>query len=260
MFGQVLVTEFMKLRRCKVTWGTLGGLSLAPLGLALFMWIVREPGRAAGLGLLGTKADLSGIEATWPSFLSLLVIVIGIAGMLLLAFIVAYVYGREYNDATAKNMLALPVPRDHFALAKLVVVFVWWLVLVTCVIVETFIIGFALGLPGFSAGLALSFVRDALLAASISYLLVPPIAWVTIWGRGNMAPIAFALVMLGLGNLFGKTGWAVWFPWSVVPLLIGMVSDPLQTLPTGSYVVVGFTFAVGIMGTLVQQRWSDCAQ
>jgi ABC-2 type transport system permease protein len=54
MFGRVLSTEFLKLRRSKVTWGTLAVLSMAPLAIALFMWIVREPGRAAQLGLLGT--------------------------------------------------------------------------------------------------------------------------------------------------------------------------------------------------------------
>ena len=260
MIARVLATEFLKLRRSRVTWGTLGAFSMAPLGLALFMWIVREPERAAQFGLLGTKANLSGIEATWPSFLSMLVIVIGVGGMVLLAFIVAYVYGREYTESTAKNMLALPVSRDLFALAKLAVVLAWWIVLVEFVIAETFVVGFALGLPGFSASLATSFIGNALLAAVISYLLVPPVAWVAIWGRGNMAPISFALLMLALGNLFGKTGWAEWFPWSVVPLLIGMVSDPLQTLPAASYVVVALTFAAGVTGMLVQQRRADCAQ
>ncbi len=52
------------------------------------------------------------------------------------------------------------------------------------------------------------------------------IAWVTVAARGYMAPIAFAIAMLALGNLFGKTGWAEWFPWSIVPLMIGMVGTP----------------------------------
>jgi ABC-2 type transport system permease protein len=109
MFAAVLTTEFMKLRRSKVTWATLAGLSMGPLGIALFMWIVREPGRAAQLGLLGTKASLAGLEATWPAYFEMLALIVGIGGLLLLAFIVAYVFGREYDHATAKNMLALPV-------------------------------------------------------------------------------------------------------------------------------------------------------
>ena len=257
MFATVLATEFMKLRRCKVTWATLGGLSMAPLGIALFMWIVREPGRAAELGLLGTKANLSGLEATWPSFFYMLTIIVGIGGMILLPFIMAYLFGREYEDETAKNMLALPVERHWFVLAKLVVAFAWWLVLVFAVLAESFLIGSALGLPGFSAPLALAAIGDAFAAAAISYLLAPIAAWITTLGRGQVGAIGFALLMLGLGNLFGKTGWAVWFPWSIVPLLVGMVGTPAEAMPAGSYVVLALAFVAGVAGTIAQLRWAD---
>jgi ABC-type transport system involved in multi-copper enzyme maturation permease subunit len=260
MFREVLVTEFLKLRRCKVTWGTLIGLSMGPLGLALFMWIVREPGRAAQLGLLGTKANLTGLEATWPSYAATLTIVIGVGGLLVLSFVVAYVFGREYAELTAKNMLALPVGRHWFVIAKLVVAGVWWAVLVVAVLAEGLVVGVAIGLPGFSAGLMLSTLGNALLAAAISFLVVPVVAWVTVAGRGYLAPIAFALGMLALGNLFGKTGWAEWFPWSIVPLLIGMVGAPAQGLPAGSYAVLAITFVAGVAATIAQLRYADNVQ
>ena len=87
---QVIVTEFAKLRRSAVPWVTLGGLMCGPLALALFIWIVRNPDRAASLGLLGTKANLSGLEASWTAYGSYLSIVIGAGGMILVAFIVAF--------------------------------------------------------------------------------------------------------------------------------------------------------------------------
>lgn len=260
MFATVLATEFMKLRRTKTTWATFGALSLGPLGISLFMWIVREPGRAAQMGLLGTKADLAGLEATWPSFFSMITLVVGMGGTILLSFIVAYLFGREYGNATAKNMLALPVERHWFVLAKFVVAAVWWAVLVVFVLAESVVIGLALGLPGFSVTLIVIGVGNALLAAGVSFLVVPPVAWITVWSRGEVGAIAFALTVLALGNLFGKTGWAVWFPWSIVPLLIGMVADPLQSLPTGSYVVMAATFVIGLAGTMAQLRWADNAQ
>ena len=259
-FATVLTTEFRKLHRSKVTWLSLAALSVGPLAIALFMWIVREPGRAAQLGLLGTKANLSGLAATWPAYFSMVTLVVGVGGMLILSFIVAYVFGREYTDGTAKNLLALPVGRHWFVLAKLVVVAVWWLALVVCVLAETLAIGLALDLPGFSAGLALGGARNALLAAALAFLLAPAVAWITTLGRGYLPPLGFAVAMGALGDVFAKTGWAPWFPWSIIPLSIGMVGQPVQTLPLGSSVVVALTFVAGIAGTIAQVRYADNTQ
>lgn len=260
MFAQVLVTEFLKLRRSKVPWGTLAALMAGVLGLGLLTWIVKEPTRAAELGLLGAKADVSGLAATWPSFAGFLTQIVGTAGLLILAFIVAYVFGREYEQQTAKNLFALPVGRHWFAVAKLIVAALWWFAAVIAMLAWAVAVGVALGLPGLSASLIIGMFTDTLLAAGIAYLLVPPVAWVTVWSRGSMAPIAFAIAMLLTGNLIGTTGWAVWYPWSIVPILVGSVGGKVETLPVGSYVVVALTFAVGLAGTIVQQQRQDLAQ
>lgn len=251
--GQVLASEFLKLRRAKVTWATLAAMTLATLGGGMFMWIVLEPGRAAQLGLLGKKADLAGLEATWPAFLGLITLFVGIGGLLVLSFVVAYVFGREFAEGTAKNMLAVPVRRYHFVMAKLAVAAVWWLALVTAVLAEAFALGAALGLPGLTTAVALGAVGRTFLAAGIAFLLTPPVAWVTLVGRGYMAPLGFALMMLLLGNVFSKTGWAVWFPWSVIPILLGTVGKPAP-LPVGSYAVAALTFAGGIAAAIMQMR------
>ena len=259
-FAHVLATEFLKLRRSKVTWLTLAALSIGPLAIALMMWIVREPGRAAKLGLLGTKANLSGLTATWPSYFSMLTLVVGMGGMLLLSFVVAYIFGREYTEGTAKNLLALPVGRHWFALAKLVVAAAWWAVLVVAMLVEALVLGAALRLPDFSATLAVRGVRDALLAAAIAYLLVPVVAWIALLGRGYLPPLGFALAMLALGDLFSHTGWAAWFPWSIVPLFIGAIGQRVTTVAPGSVFVVALTFLAGTAATIAQLRWADNAQ
>jgi ABC-2 type transport system permease protein len=260
IFGQVLGTEVLKLRRSKVTWLSLVVLSLGPLAIGLFMWIVREPGRADQLGLLGTKADLAGLEATWPAYFSMLTLVVGMGGMLVLSFIIAYIFGREYADRTAKNLLALPVGRHWFVLAKLVVAALWWFALVAAVLAEALVIGLVLGLPDFSAELLTGGSRDALMAAGIAYLLAPVVAWIATLGRGYLPPLGFAFAMLALGNVLAKTGWALWFPWSIVPLSIGMVGKPVRTLPTGSLVIVGLTFLAGIAATILQTRYADNTQ
>ena len=86
---------------------------------------------------------------------------------------------------------------------------------------------------------------------------MPVVAWITTLGQGYMAPLGFAFAMLALGNVFAKTGWAAWFPWSIVPLLIGMVGQPVLTLPPGSFVVLAITFTAGIAATILQFIYTD---
>ena len=78
--------------------------------------------------------------------------------------------------------------------------------------------------------------------------------------RIYLPPLGFTLAMLALGNVFAKTGWAEWFPWSIVPLSIGMVGKTVQTLPASSYVVVALTFLAGIVATVLQLRYADNTQ
>ena len=124
--AQVLATEFLKLRRSLVTWLTWLAISIMPLVGGLFMWVLLEPDRASRLGLLGQKAQLAAFTADWSSFLGLLLQITGVGGMILVAVIAAYVFGREYSQGTAKNLLGLPIGRHWFAVAKLVVVLVWF--------------------------------------------------------------------------------------------------------------------------------------
>jgi ABC-type transport system involved in multi-copper enzyme maturation permease subunit len=260
MFTIVFAAELVKLRRTIAPWVTLGSLMTAPLFLALFMWIMLDPQRAAEFGLLGAKATMSGIEPTWASYSTFLTLVVGLAGTLLLAFVAAYLFGREYSEGTAKVMLTLPVPRPWLVLAKLLVAALWWLIIVLVVFVEAVAVAIGLGLSGITPAAVGSLLGNLLLVAGISYLLAPMVALVTVWTRSYLAPVGFALGMLLLGNVVGHTGWAPWFPWSIVPILVGSVSTPVDGLPVASLVVLAATFAVGIAATMWQLQTADNTQ
>ena len=260
MLGTVVATELHKLRRAMVPPATLAAMMLGPLALALFMWIVHDPARAARLGLIGTKAELSGVQATWPSFASYLVLVISTGGTVFLAFIVAYLFGREYVDGTAKNMLALPVGRHQFALGKLLVTVGWWLLLVAVAIAEGLLLGFALDLPDWSGTLGGQLLGQAAVGAGLALLLAPAVAWVTVATRSYLASLAFAVGMLMVGNVLVHTGWAAWFPWSIVLLHAGALGGAPATLPPGSYLVLGLTAIGGVFGTILQLRRADLSQ
>ncbi|MFZ1410869.1 MAG: ABC transporter permease [Micropruina sp.] len=252
---EVVATEFWKLRRSGVPLTTACVIVLAVLGAGLLTWIVRDPERAASLGLLGTKANLAGLEATWPAFGSYLAG--GAGGMLLLAFIVTFLVGREYEDDTSKNMLGLPVPRWQFLIAKLAVAAVWWTALVALLLVTGLIVALALDLPGLTVDAFAATASTTLLAAAASFLLAPVSAWITVATRSYLAASGFALGMLLLGNLLGHTGWATWFPWSIVPMLTLMSGSTPVSLPWTSALVLGLTFAGGIGGAIQRLSSAD---
>lgn len=249
----VLTTELLKLRRAPVLWGTLGALLAGPLGVALLLWIVQDPERAARTGLLGAKAELTGIEATWPAYSSFVVLVIGSAGWLVLAFIVAYLFGREYADRTAPAMFTFPVARHRFALAKFIVAALWWVIIAALTLIEAVLVGHALGLAGWTPHTLTSLLADTSAAVAVTWLAGTPIALMAVWSRGYLAPIGAALALLLSGQLLGQTGWAAWFPWSV---LVTAHTDSAG-IPLNSWVALLVTTTLGVAATIWRYRTAD---
>lgn len=257
MLGAVLVTEFRKLRHSKITWLTWLAFSIMPIIGGVFLWIIKEPERSKQFGLLGEKAQFMSISADWPGYFTFLLQVVGVGGMVLVSIITAYVFGREYAEGTAKNMLALPVSRYWFTAAKLIVVWVWFFIVVLLLFIEGLLVCTSLGLTNFSISLVIQSVKDIFIMASIVWLLAPAVAWVSIVGKGYFAPLAFTILTLVLGNLFGATAWGKWFPWSIVPLFSGIAGPRVDTLASGSLLILLMTFIVCVTGTVLQIRYAD---
>ncbi len=249
----ILFTELLKLRRAAVVWGTLGAMLASPLGVALLIWIVQDPERAARTGMLGTKADLTGVEATWASYGSFVVLIIGSAGWLVLAFIMSFVFGREYSDRTATALFTFPVPRYRFAVAKFLLSLGWWAIVTVLTLAEAVVVGLALGLSGWTPQLPFDLLADAGIAAAVTWLAGPPVALLAVWSRGYLAPVGAAMALLLAGQLLGQTGWASWFPWSV---LVSANTDPVG-VPAHSWVPLLATAVLGIAATVWRYRTAD---
>jgi ABC-2 type transport system permease protein len=87
--------------------------------------------------------------------------------------------------------------------------------------------------------------------------LMPLVALVASAGRGYLAPLGWAFLTLFLAQILAAIGWGAWFPWSV-PALYSELAGPRSTqLGSQSYVVVGATCVVGLLGTFVWWRSAD---
>jgi len=76
-----LWVEFRKAWRSKTLWVSALAFVLIAFICSLFMFILEDPERARSLGLLGAKAQLFGGTADWPSFFSLMLLMVSVGGL-----------------------------------------------------------------------------------------------------------------------------------------------------------------------------------
>ena len=260
-FLSVVATEFVKLRRSKVTWMTFAAYAFMAVVAGFFMWIMKNPGMARSLGLIGQKANFAfgGGAADWPAFLSFIVVMGAVGGLILSSIIVAFVFGREYTEGMAKNMLALPIPRSWFVLGKLVACAAWFALLTLWLIGAALIAGSLLGLTGLTAPLFFAAAGKLMILALMAFCCAALVAWIAVETRGYFAPLGFAIFTLVLANVFAHTGWGAYVPWTIVGLYSGVVG-PETTVGAGSFVVIALTFLTGTALTIRHEVYADNVQ
>ena len=116
-----LWAEALKLRRSRLPLLSVLAMALAPLLGALLVVGLRDP---SGTGMLGAKAGALQVN-DWPGFLGFTVIFDAGGGLLVFGTITAWVFGREFSDHTAVDLLAVPTPRLATVAAKFLVIAAW---------------------------------------------------------------------------------------------------------------------------------------
>ncbi|HYE56910.1 MAG TPA: ABC transporter permease [Rhodothermales bacterium] len=184
-FRDALWEEALNARRSRVPALTALAFSLAPLVGGLFMVILMDPARARAMGLISQKAQLVG-AADWPTFFGLIAQATAVGGALVFAFAAAWVFGREFADHTAKELLALPVSRASSVTAKFAVLPLWTATLTALVLA----VGTAVGLPGWLVSLAWQGAGDVAISAGLTLAVTMPVALLASMGRGYLPGLA----------------------------------------------------------------------
>jgi ABC-2 type transport system permease protein len=258
-FLRVLSTEFLKLKRTRIPWVLTVVYCLAPLMLGLMMMVLKNPELGRRLGLVAAKAQLTVGVADWPTYLQITGFLF-VGGFIIMGVVQAFVFGREYAEGTAKNLLTLPVGRAVLVAAKLVVSAAWFLCMAALVYAEALTLGRLIGLPGFSAALLAASLRQAARLAVEVLLLSSVPAWIAVAGRGYLAPLGFSILMLLLGDLFAHTGWGPWIPWSILLLSAGAGGADAPVPGAGSLLVLIGVFAAGFAATWLHLERVDNTQ
>jgi ABC-2 type transport system permease protein len=149
-FVQATYVEALKARRSRISILSVLGFMLLPLVAGFFIIVLKDPEMARRVGLISAKARLLVGEADWPTYLELLATMVAAGGLVVFGFLASWVFGREFADRTAKDLLALPTSRSAIVLAKFGVIAVWSAGLVAMICLVGLGIGAAVGLPATS--------------------------------------------------------------------------------------------------------------
>lgn len=252
-----VAVETLKAWRSPLPVVTAGAFVVTTAVAGLFMFILRDPQRARDLGLLGTKAELSGAVADWPGYLALLAQTTAVGGVMIFGVTVIWIFGREFSDHTAKDLLALPVARTTIVAAKFVVTGIWCLLLA----LETFLLGLVTGallqLPNWSATSAADGLGRILLTALMTWLLVSVLAWAASAGRGYLAAVGVMFVTVFAAQIVAALGYGHLFPWSVPGIYSGLAGPGKQAVGWLGFTLVGLVGVAGIAATLWWWRDAD---
>ncbi|HEY7092814.1 MAG TPA: ABC transporter permease [Ktedonobacterales bacterium] len=252
-----LWAEQLKARRARMPLLTLAGLSLAPLMGALFMKILLDPTWAARFGALTTKAQFSAAHGDWPTYFGLLTQALAVGGAIVFSLVVIWLFGREYSDHTAKDLLALPTPRATIVTAKLLLAVIWCVVLTLWVYLLGLALGALIGLPGWTADGWIHATGVYTMTAALAIALMLPLAWAASVGLGYLPAIGVTILLFFLSQVLSVLGLGPWFPWAAPALLSGAAGPEAQNLGAGTYLLVAVTVAAGIAGVIGWWRSAD---
>jgi len=248
-FNTSFSVEILKIRSAKVFWITLLLFAFIAAMMGLMMFVQLNPELSGKMGMASSKASSIG-EANWESYFQLLLQGIAGVGLVGIGFVSSWVFGREFTDRTIKDLLALPISRSNQVMAKFVLIFFWSLLLALVYLLSGMLIGYVMGLPGWSLELALPYLGKYLVTTLLLTLLITPFCFLASYSRGFMLPLGFAILTVILANFSGMIGISNYFPWAI-PGLYGISDGVKIPAPiTASYIILVLTFLAGGFGTL----------
>lgn len=258
--SSALWAEMLKMRRSPVPFFIALGFSIAPLMGGLFMIILKDPEAAKEMGLIGTKAQLTAGTADWVTFFNILGQAVAIGGAILFAILTGWVFGREFSDRTAKELLALPVSRTAIIAAKFIALAIVTFAMSLWIYALGLLVGYLVDIPGYSNELLFSATADVLGAAVLTILLLPFVAFVASFGRGYLSAFGWAVFTVAIAQIAAVTGWGDWMPWSVPALFSGAAGPRAEMLGAHSYVSVAIASLIGLGITFWWWLFADQAK
>ncbi|GAB3505913.1 ABC-2 transporter permease [Emticicia fontis] len=254
---QAIRTELIKSKNVNILWVSFIAFGLAPIMGGIFMLMMRDPKALEKAGSFNAKAQAMNFAASWDSYFMILTQAVGVGGIMVFGFVASWIFGREYSEGTAKDLLALPTSRTQIINAKFFVYLLWCLALAIANVLIAYLIGTILQIAPFQASNLSAYILDYLITTLLTILLGTPIAFFAIWGKGYLAPLGFVALALVFAQIIAATGYGTYFPWAVPGIFSGASGIYRLQLNIFSYLIVFLTSVAGYVTSIFYWKYAD---
>jgi len=253
-----LWVETLKVRRTRIFPITIYFFIFIGVMMGMFMFLSMHPEVASRSSTVQMKTAFVG-GSDWKAFYDLLLQIVLSVGVIGAGFITSWDFGREFSDRALKDILAIPVHRSTIVISKLIILFVWSILIALTVLAAAMLTGFAIRLPGWITGEFFAFLKLYLECTILNTLLITPVAFLASAGRGYMLPISFVILTLILTQFLfvGLPGLSFWFPWALPALFSGVAGRMIPSPGLASYLLYIFMVLAGLFGTMAWWRFAD---
>jgi ABC-2 type transport system permease protein len=176
--------------------------------------------------------------------------VLYIEGSFCFSIIAAWIFGREFIQKTATELLVFPAPRSTVVIAKTVSLAVSVLILAAGEFVLSRVLLLAAGGTGSRDPLAYDLARHGIMTAMLLALCMP-VLFLSLCGRGYFLPVSFSVAVILYVNIDSSgLPFTRYIPWCIPLVYMETLLQPFD--------VVILVF-MGLGGLLASLAWWRCA-
>ncbi|XEC94881.1 ABC transporter permease [Paenibacillus tarimensis] len=240
----LLYTEILKLKRSRMFLLSIIGSAVAPFMVVVSTYIH-----------IKTKKPTLFVSFEEIFFDSNLYTVL-LVGVPLYGVVTAYLFNREYTEDTLKNLLTIPVSRTSIMLSKMLLLFLWIMLLTLVAWGLTLLLGVLGQFEGLSTLLIVDSLRKFMIAGVFLFILSTPIILITIVLKNFVPTIVLTIVITLINVMSSNSDYKGLIPWTAAFDIANGTLIPAYP-PEYSYIVIGATSITGFITTLVYFRKAD---
>lgn len=240
----LLYAELLKLKRSKMFLISISGAIVAPFLVVVSSFVHNQTENPQSPILF---ADL---------FYNVNLYTVLVIGVPLYGVVTAYLYNREYAEDTLKNLLTIPVSRTELLFVKLILLFMWIMLLSTIAWGFTLILGLLGQFDGYTVGLGLEYIVRFLAGGTLLFILSTPIILTTLILKNYVPTIIVTIVITLINVMTGNSEHRGLFPWAAAGDIANSTLQP--TYPAeASYIIIGVIAIGGLIATILYFRKVD---